>query len=161
VTGHGRGWLLRPVLHAPTWLYRLHLGWLLGHRFLMLTHIGRRTGRTYRTVLEIVGGPQETREYVVMSGFGPKADWLLNLRSGGGVDVTVGRDHFRPAMRVLAEDEAVAVLARYERRNQLVAPLVRRVLSSLLGWRYSGHDEERRRLVSELPLVALGRATVG
>jgi hypothetical protein len=46
------------------------VGWLLGHRFLMLTHRGRRTGRVYRTVLEVVARDEVTREAVVMFAFG-------------------------------------------------------------------------------------------
>ena len=30
-------------LRAPVYLYRWRLGWLLGKRFVLLTHIGRRT----------------------------------------------------------------------------------------------------------------------
>ena len=41
-------------------------------------------------------------------------------------------------LRVLGPREAVAVLADYERRNRWVAPLVGRVLSWLVGWRYGG-----------------------
>jgi hypothetical protein len=39
---------------APVSLYRLHLGWLLGHRFLLLTHTGRRSGLRRQTVLEVM-----------------------------------------------------------------------------------------------------------
>src|SRR5207248_4487384 len=35
-------------------LYSAHAGRLLGHRFLLLAHCGRRTGRVYRAVLEVV-----------------------------------------------------------------------------------------------------------
>ncbi len=44
------GWLLK----LPIGLYRVHLGSLLGDRFLMLTHIGRKTGRSHHTVIEVV-----------------------------------------------------------------------------------------------------------
>ncbi len=33
----------------PAWVYRLHLGWLLGHRFLLVTHRGRRSGMLRQT----------------------------------------------------------------------------------------------------------------
>jgi hypothetical protein len=46
------------------------------------------------------------------------------------------------------------VLADYERRNRWIAPLVRWVLSRLVGWRYDGSDDARRRLAGQLPLVA-------
>jgi hypothetical protein len=49
------GPVLRRLLRAPSLLYDWHAGWLLGRRFLRLTHRGRRSGRRYRTVLEVVG----------------------------------------------------------------------------------------------------------
>ena len=48
------GRLTRCLLRLPIWLYRLRLGWLLGGRFLLLNHTGRKTGLPRRTVLEIV-----------------------------------------------------------------------------------------------------------
>lgn len=149
------GPVMRRMLRAPTLLFRARLGWLLGGRFLMITHLGRRSGRRYRTVVEVVGHIRGADEYVVMAGFGHSSDWLRNLQAGGGRDVAVGARRFVPAVRMLDADEACAVLAGYERRNRLIAPVVRRVLSALVGWRYAGTEADRVRLVSELPLVAL------
>jgi hypothetical protein len=54
---------------------------------------------------------------------------------------------------VLDAGEAEQVLAAYERRNRLVAPLVRYVLGRLTGMRYDGSPAARRRLVETLPFV--------
>jgi deazaflavin-dependent oxidoreductase (nitroreductase family) len=147
---------MRRLLRAPTRVYRADLGWLLGERFLMLTHVGRRSGRRYRTVLEVVGRLPASDEFVVMAGIGRTADWLRNAEAGGAREVAVGRRRFRPTMRVLTEGPAAEILAGYEARNRLIAPVVRHVLSGLVGWRYTGTDHERRRLVRQLPLVAFG-----
>jgi hypothetical protein len=40
-----------PMLKLPLLLYRLGLGWIFGHRFLLLTHKGRRSGKVRQTVL--------------------------------------------------------------------------------------------------------------
>lgn len=45
--------MVRRLLRAPSMLYRHYLGWMLGRRFVMVTHVGRRSGRQYRTVLEL------------------------------------------------------------------------------------------------------------
>jgi hypothetical protein len=37
--------LTRLAFRLPIWLYRLRLGWLLGDRLLLLTHIGRTSGQ--------------------------------------------------------------------------------------------------------------------
>lgn len=85
------GLVLRVIFRAPVRLYEHNLGWLLGRRFVCLTHIGRRSGRRYRTVLEAIGSDQ---------------------------------------------------------------PVIRPVLSRLLGWRYDGTNHARQRMVHQLPVVS-------
>jgi deazaflavin-dependent oxidoreductase (nitroreductase family) len=151
--------VFRRLLRAPALLYRWRLGWLLGERFLLLTHVGRRSGRHYRTPLEIVGRGSGADEVVVLAGLGDDADWLRNIRVRPAVELQVGRRRFVPVHRELDEREADAVLAEYERRHRWIAPVVRAVLSRLVGWRYDGTPDARRRLVRELPLIAFGPNT--
>ena len=138
----------------PARLYDWGAGWLLGHRFLRLTHTGRRSGRRYQTVLEVIGTGSAPGEVIVMAGFGRSADWYRNLLAHPAIEVAIARQRFRPVHRVLTEPEAVAALAHYERRNRWAAPLVRRTLTWLVGWDYDGTDDARRRLAHQLPLVA-------
>ncbi len=152
------GPVVRGLLRAPARLYDWNLGWLLGRRFLRLTHVGRRTGRRHRTMLEVIGTRPAAGEFLVLAGLGRSANWYRNVQAGPAVEVAVGRRRFRPEHRTLGEDEAVVVLADYERRNRLVAPVVRRVLSWLVGWRYDGSEEARSRLARELPVVAFRSA---
>jgi deazaflavin-dependent oxidoreductase (nitroreductase family) len=146
--------LVRTLLGAPARLYDWNAGWLLGRRFLRLTHVGRRSGRRYQTVLEVIGAGATPDEVLVIAGLGTTTDWYRNLRRQPAAEVTVGRRTFRPAHRVLDEAEATAALAAYERRNRWVMPVVRRVLSWLVGWRYDGSPAARERLVRQLPVVA-------
>lgn len=90
-----------------------------------------------------------------MAGFGPGSDWLRNLEAGGGVKVETGGQSYVPEFRVLDAREGAAVLADYERRNRLLQPLIRVVLSRLAGWRYDQTSAARLRLAAELPLLAL------
>jgi deazaflavin-dependent oxidoreductase (nitroreductase family) len=143
-----------PPVPAPVALYRCRLGWLFGHRFLMLVHVGRRTGRTYRTILEVIEYRREIPELIVLSGFGPDAAWLRNIDARGGAEIVVGSQRFAARHRRLAAAEAAAAFAGYERRHRLIAPIVRRVLSRLLGWRYDGSDAARLRLAAQLPFIA-------
>lgn len=145
---------LATLFRAPVKLYDWHLGWVLGHRFLRLTHQGRRSGRHYRTVLEVVRHDRTTGELVVMSGFGPTADWYRNILAQPALQVEVGRERFVPTQRILSDQEAEAAMATYERRNRIAAPIVRRTLSRLVGERYDGSPAARRRLVQRLPMVA-------
>ncbi|HET9103675.1 MAG TPA: nitroreductase family deazaflavin-dependent oxidoreductase [Solirubrobacteraceae bacterium] len=148
-----RPWLIR-ALRAPAALYDWHLGWLLGRRFLRLTHRGRHSGRCYRMMLEVIGTDRDRGEVFVMVGLGRRAQWYRNVAAGGAVEVAIGRDRFCPDYRELAPAEAAAVLADYERRHWVVAPVVRAVLSRVVGWRYDGRAEARERLVRERPILA-------
>jgi deazaflavin-dependent oxidoreductase (nitroreductase family) len=145
---------LRRVLRLPAALYALGAGPLLGHRFLLLTHRGRRSGRVYRTILEVVQWDPTRREAVVMSGFGPRASWYLNVQAGGAEEIQIARARFRPQARAVEAEEAVRIVADYERRNRYAGPIVRAVLSRLAGFDYDGSPKARQRLVEALPLVA-------
>ena len=58
---------MRTLYRVPTYLYEHDLGWLFGRRFLCLTHVGRRSGRRYRTVIEVA---ELAGEYGVTSSIG-------------------------------------------------------------------------------------------
>ena len=146
--------MLRRLLRAPVYLYRWRCGWLLGHRFLLLISIGRRTGRRRHTVLEVVDYRVAGPEAVVISAFGRSADWLRNIEARPGAEVVIGSQHFPAAHRFLDEGEAVTVISGYERRNWLIAPIIRAGFSGFLGWRYQSSNDDRRRLAGQLPLVA-------
>jgi deazaflavin-dependent oxidoreductase (nitroreductase family) len=146
--------VLRALLRLPVHLYRARLGFLLGHRFLLLIHIGRRSGRCYETVLEVVHYDSRTAESVVVAGWGRRTQWFHNVAAGGALTIMTGGARYAPEHRQLTDDEAATVVARYERRNRLIRPLVRAVLSGLLGWTYDGSKTARRRLVRQLPMLA-------
>jgi deazaflavin-dependent oxidoreductase (nitroreductase family) len=105
-------------------------------------------------MLEVIGGPGTLPgEVIVVAGLGRTADWYRNVRARPAAEVAIGRRRFRPTHRVLDEDEAAEALADYERRNRWAAPVVHRMLSWLVGWKYDGSSVARRRSVHELPLV--------
>lgn len=153
----GRGFIrvqLNPLLlvafRLPIYLYHLHVGWLLGHRFLLLTHRGRKSGRVRQTVLEVVSYDPRTRESVVVSGWGERADWYRNIQASPALEIQTGRDRYVPTQRILSADEAYDVMVDYERRLPTPArPLVRR-----LGFTVSGSEEEQRAHAAKLLMVA-------
>ncbi len=147
-------WLKR-LYAAPQLLYRVGLGRLAGHRFLLLTHTGRRTGARHRAVVEVVRYAPATGEAVVLAGYGPGSDWYRNLRAAGPAWVDFGRGPRPAQVRTVPDDEAVLALASYERRYGLLRPLLHRVLSAFAGFGYHGTDDDRRRAVGVLPMLAL------
>jgi len=107
----------RRFVRAPIALYRAHLGFLFGHRLLMLEHRGRVSGLPRFVVLEVVDRPARD-EYVVAAGFGMRAQWLRNVLHDPHVRVTTGWHGPRPALAELLEvDEVAYVLQRYAARH--------------------------------------------
>lgn len=143
-------WLLK----APSVIYAVRAGRLLGHRFLLLRHLGRRSGRAHSTVLEVLSWDGASREAIVMSGFGPRAQWLRNVLAAGQAEIEIAHERWAASVRALGPSEAAAVFADYERRNRFALPLVRRMLARLAGFEYDGSEAARRELAARLPLVA-------
>lgn len=148
------GRITRVLFRAPIRLYAIGAGPLLGHRFLLLTHLGRRSGRTYQSMLEVLEWRPEEREAIVISGFGAGSQWYRNVLAGGAAEIEIGRARFRPEVRRLEPEEAAAVLAGYEHRNRILAPVIRRLLSRLTGIDYDGTAVARAHVVDRLPLIA-------
>jgi deazaflavin-dependent oxidoreductase (nitroreductase family) len=146
--------LLWYLFRAPIYIYHWHLQWLFEKRLLLLAHRGRRSGLRRQTVLEVVEYRNEGPEVIVANGFGPGSDGLRNIQAKCDEEVTVGRQHFVASHRFLSEDEAARVIERYEYRNRFIAPIVRAGFTWLLGWSYRASESDRRRLVSQIPLLA-------
>lgn len=145
------GKALRFGLRLPVWLYRLRLGWLLGNRFLLLTHIGRKSGQPRQTVIEVVGHDKETDTYYVVSGWGKKSDWYQNLLKLPLTTIHVNRRHFRAMAEFIPSEKAIKVLEAYAREH----PLAFRELSGLfLGERMEPGSDAARTLAEKMPMVA-------
>lgn len=61
-------------------------GWLPG--FGLVRHVGRRSGRTYRTPVNVFRTPGG---YVVALTYGPDADWVKNVLAAGGCELVTRR----------------------------------------------------------------------
>jgi deazaflavin-dependent oxidoreductase (nitroreductase family) len=144
------GALLRLGLHLPTWLYRLHLGWLLGQRFLMLMHTGRVTGRIHRTVVEVVSHEGFLTFYVV-SGWGTKADWYRNIHRQPEVEIRVGSRTMRARAEDVPTEKAADIMQEYTNRYPLA---FKELTQFFLGQAMSPGLETARRVVQMMPMVA-------
>lgn len=94
-------WFKLPILQ-----YKLGLGWMIGKYVLLLTTIGRKTGKIRHTPLEYIYDP-ETGRYRIAAGWGGHTDWYRNLLKNPNVRVQVGRRKFK-AIAEKASDEEVA-----------------------------------------------------
>lgn len=139
------------VFRIPQPLYSAGLGWIFGHAFLLLVHRGRKSGRTYETALKVLTYDAQTREAIIFSAWGERADWIRNIRTTPALEVRIGRERFVPVQRFLSEDEAFKVVVAYRRRH----PLRLRLLSLPLGWGDLDSDAAVRGFVRTRPFLSL------
>ncbi len=142
---------LRIFFRLPVCLYRLRLGWVLGRRFIMITHLGRRTGRVHRTVVEVVKYEKLTRESAVLAAYGPRSDWYRNIKAHPALEAQTGRDRYVPDQRDLTPEEAFEVLKDYRRRHPRTLKALLRAVPII---QYDGSDESLRRMAEKVPFVA-------
>jgi deazaflavin-dependent oxidoreductase (nitroreductase family) len=140
--------LARLALRFPIWLYRAHLGWILGSRFVLLTHTGRKSGLPRYTVLEVVRYDRTTGVCVVASGWGTKSDWFNNVTANPNIVFQVGNKAMAGFAERLTPDEGARELFDYASRYKLALhELVR-----FMGYRLDGSDEDIRALGRILPM---------
>jgi deazaflavin-dependent oxidoreductase (nitroreductase family) len=141
---------LRFGLRLPIWLYRLHLGWLLGERFLLLTHTGRHTGKPRQTVIEVVKHDRERADFYVVSGWGPRADWYRNIHAQPQVLVQAGRHRWHARAEDVPLPQAVDILEEYTRRYPLA---FKELTGFFLGEQLPPGRESSERLAASMPMI--------
>ncbi len=134
----------------PLLLYRLHMGWLLGHHCLLLTHQGRKTGHVRQTVLDLLHFDRVTKECLVVSMYGEQADWYQNIQVHRALKVQIGRDHFIPVQRILPPEEAEAILTEFWRRY----PRGVHLGLKLLGFHYEETEASKQAILASLRVVS-------
>jgi deazaflavin-dependent oxidoreductase (nitroreductase family) len=98
-------------------LYRLHLGFVLGKRFVLLEHRGRRSGLIRRVVIEVVDHDPRDGSVVVAAAWGKKADWYENILADPHITMTLGSERYSAIAATLTKSEAEAHLRNYARRH--------------------------------------------
>jgi deazaflavin-dependent oxidoreductase (nitroreductase family) len=133
-------WLLKLITWSHRFVYRVSGGWIgartLRLRFLLLHHVGRRSGREFVAPLLYI--EYEGCWILAASNAGDRRNpaWYLNLREDPETLVQVGR-------------RKVHVKAREATAEEL------RVLWPKLNESYGYYDDYRARAGREIPIVVL------
>jgi deazaflavin-dependent oxidoreductase (nitroreductase family) len=130
-------------------LWRIRLGWAAGHTLLVLTHVGRRTGKRYRTVLYVQRYDDRTREATVISVWG-NSQWFRNISAAPAAQVEIGRQRYEPRQRFLCAEEIVDLEKRFRARHRIIAW----AQANLMGWSWPATEEQLRNLCDGLRAVA-------
>lgn len=133
----------------PILIFRLGLGWMMGKHFLLLEHIGRKSGELRRAVLEVVSSSPESGLYYVVSGFGPGSNWYQNILHNPQVVIQVGRDRFQAIAQQLSPEQAGKLMLTYYQEH----PGNLKTLSSLLGYEIEFTTQGIQEFGHQIPVI--------
>ena len=143
--------LSRALMRAPILFYKLGLGGLLGKRFLLLQHTGRKSGLPRQVLLEVVHHDEASGAYYIAAGFGASSDWFLNLQTTPQAEIQVGRRSLPVHAQVCDVAEATQTLRTYAQRH----PRAAKTLAAFMGYTTDGSVEDFASLGATIKLVRL------
>jgi deazaflavin-dependent oxidoreductase (nitroreductase family) len=140
--------------HLIDRLYRWRLGWLFDHRFAVLTHVGRRSGKTYRTALWVYRYQPDTGTITVLSVW-DESDWYRNIRKTPATLIQIGRRSIVPGrQQFLGTDDIVAIEKIFRREHRWIA----RGQALLMHWPWPATDVQLKTMAEHMRAVTLSPA---
>jgi deazaflavin-dependent oxidoreductase (nitroreductase family) len=110
-------WVARFNLAVTNRITAIFVTWLPG--FGMITHIGRKSGREYRTPANVFPRPNG---FLIALTYGPNSEWVKNILASGGAELVTRRTRYHLSEPAVVHDP---------RRSQF--PLIVRVVLMILG----------------------------
>lgn len=138
-----------PFMKMPLILYRLGLGRLLGKRFMLLTHQGRRSGKVYRTVLAVLRFDAQTREICAVSPWSA-SHWYRNIQAAPALEVETAGVRYAPRQRSLSPEEIAELFIAFRTEH----PIFIRMVARIPGWKIDSTYDEFLALARTLRGVA-------
>jgi len=140
---------LIPIFKLPVFLYRFHLGWLFGKRFMQITHVGRRSGKVRKTILAVLKFDEKTKEIYAVSAW-KGSDWYYNIQAAPALEVATGFVRYAPVQRTLSPEEITTTFIEYRQKH----PIFSRMICRIPGWKWDSSYEEFLELARTLHGVA-------
>jgi deazaflavin-dependent oxidoreductase (nitroreductase family) len=141
----------RLVWRLPIGLYRARLGWILTSHFLLLEHVGRKSGQVRQAVLEVLRHDKTGDVYYLAAGFGPSSDWYQNLLKTPRAKIQSGFRKADVLAEVLPIEEARRIILDYAHRY----PTAIRTLARIIGYEVKKGEEDYREFAKVVPIVAV------
>jgi deazaflavin-dependent oxidoreductase (nitroreductase family) len=142
--------LSRIFFRFPILLYKIHLGWILGKRFLLLNHTGRKSGLPRKVVLEVVNFDAEKNIYYVSSGFGSKSDWYRNILAQPENTIQIGNKTHKIVAKQLNVDESGMLMKKYAKNY----PIAAKYIAKGIGYEVNGSEEDWENLGKQMIFIA-------
>lgn len=145
--------LLKFFFKTPLLLHKLGLsGWerLIGAQWMLITTIGRKTGKRRQTMVDVMDYNKTTDTYYIEAAYGERADWYKNIQSNPIFEAQVGRRKFKARAGTLSNEGAGDLLVQFYRQK----PAYTRSVMAMAGMKFKDEDELRE-LGKNLMLLAV------
>ncbi len=142
--------LLAWLFKLPIGFYRLHPGGLLGDRFLLLTHTGRKPGRPHQTAVEVVEHDRVSGTFSVASGWGEKSGWYKNIMAHPQVTIQVGNQVSSAMAERVSPEQGAQIIQEYARKH----PLALRELARIMHYPLDGSETSVMNFGRNVPIIA-------
>lgn len=150
--------MLGRTMRMPGALDRKGTRWLLQATspatVAVLVHRGRKSGKLYRTPVEVLADDPTRDELFVSPMWGRNSDWYRNVVAGGLVAVHVRGEERQVEWRELDEAGRRAALEAYRKAH----PFYSRMVLGMLGRVNKFEGDTLEAAIRELPVLALRRA---
>ncbi|RBQ16085.1 nitroreductase family deazaflavin-dependent oxidoreductase [Spongiactinospora rosea] len=138
--------LRRLAFRLPVLLFRAGLGGLFGGRLMLLTHIGRVSGKPRQVVIEAIEHDPATGAHIGPSGYGIRSDWYRNVVRTPEVVVRLGARPRPMTAEPLSPEEGVRLMARYGSRHPRLAGRLARFMGFEVDGGPADFEEVGRRI---------------
>ena len=152
--------LVRWLFRLPVYFFRAGLGFLFGGRIILLEHVGRKSGLTRYSCVEVVDRDAGGASLTIVSGYGEHAQWYRNLRAHPDIEIRTGGGRRAVRAKLLSPEEGADVMAGYARRYPKMAPKLMKLCGAHIDGTEADYREvavKRLRFVRLEPGEAAGR----
>ena len=145
--------LLKFFFKTPLLMHKLGFGgWerLIGAQWMLITTIGRKTGKRRETMVDVMDYNEANDTYYIEAAYGTRADWYKNIQSNPIFEAQVGRRKFKAHAGALTTEGAAELLVRFYRQK----PAYTRSVMAMAGMKFKD-ENELREMGKNLTLLAV------
>ena len=137
--------LVRWLFRVPVYFFRAGLGFLFGSRIILLEHVGRKSGLTRYSCVEVVDRDAAGTTLTIVSGYGEHAQWYQNLRARPDIEIRTNRGRRVVHAKLLSPADGADAMVDYARRHPKMAPN----LMKLCGAHMDGTEADYREVAEK------------
>lgn len=124
----------------------------MGGRFMLINHIGRKSGQVRQVVVEVIKHDQTAGTFYVASGWGFKSQWFQNIQATPNVQIQVGWQKYDVHAEVLSPASGAAIIIDYRQHHRFAAKQLGKSMG--LNMADASEDELVEMVKEHLPIIA-------